>query len=191
MQNQEQGPGDKLTMRGSFDLLYFLSLCHSTCFSVFLRRGFGCEALGFNGFGAFIMLMLIAGADHTGLMTMYFWAWFLALLCQRMVTIGNKRKGIIEHSRYNGWPRVAMAFPGVKRESTARSVVEPLICLAAGLALGEFSEPAGTFIMAGAFSMTVIETADRHLQRQRAQRMHDAAIEMRNAAAMYRGRDNY
>lgn len=189
--HKQQGPGDQITMKGTFDGLYFGCLCHSTALSVPMRRGYGREALGMNGFGAMVILLVAWGADTTGIMMMYFWLWFCALLFQRLITVANRKKGIIPHSRYSGWPYVAMAFPGVKRESQAKGIVEPLICLVVGVALFSVSEVAGAFFIVGMFSMAVVEGTHRRFDEVRVQQMRDAEMEAQHTASMYRGEDNY
>lgn len=190
MQNQQpMGPGDKIDIRGTTNLLYTLALAHVTCISVFIRRGFGIEAIGINGVVAFIMLLVMWGQDPTGVMKLYFFAWILAMVVQRTISIRNRQKGVIEHSKYGGWPWMAMRF--AKREIIAKRVIEPILCVIAGLMVWQLSEVAGAFLMFGAMSMTIVQGMEWATDMMRVQRMRDATIEARRTAAMYRGESLY
>ena len=135
MQNQPKGPGDQLSPQVCASLLTQAMSALATTVSVFVRTDFGEEAFGgFTGIGAFIILVFAAGADKTGVMFWYFWFWLIALLLQRSKTAANKRAGRIGHSRYNGFPKVAMLISRAKTETQARTI-EPVLCFFAGLVI--------------------------------------------------------
>lgn len=185
-----QSPGDAVTPQSGVNFVFLIAYAHSICVTVFLRSGFGSEAFyGFTGPIAFVMVVLAAAEDKTGIMNFYFWAWLFALCFQRMLTIGNKRKGRpIPHSRYNGWPKVAMQLFRCKTETQARTA-EPAICLVVGLTLYQVSPVAGAFVLAGVTSLMIVEGAYRWVDQRKAQQMHDAKIEAERMSAMHRGRE--
>lgn len=183
---QPQGPGDKLTPQNSTNAVGFAALCLATCVSVFIRRGFGAEALGFNGAVAFIILLVCAGGDQTGGMLLYFFAWLVALMTQRAITIRNEVAGRYQHSKYTGWPVVAMKF--CKTESTAKRWVEPFLCVVFGIALLQVSESVGTFVLCCAMALVMADGISSFVDYMRVQKMRDAEIEMRRLREMYRGR---
>ena len=190
MQNQQKqplGPGDHLTPQTCTNIVYQLAACHATCFQVFLRKDFGAEAFGkFTGPGAFIMLILAAGADR--IMMCYLWVWLIALLLQKARTSTNRQKGIIPHSRYNGFPAVAMKLFRSKTETQARTV-EPVICLVAGIALMQVAETAGMFVAAGFVSTAIVEGSIRWIDHRKVQQMRDGQIDAERMSAMYRGEE--
>lgn len=134
----------------------------------------------------------MAGADETGGMMLYLYAWLVALVRQRAITIRNQMKGIYphsQHSRYDGWPVLAMKF--CKRESTAKRWIEPLFCVVAGIAFFHVSEKLGAFVLMGSLSLTMVEGISSWIDRVRVQRLRDAESEMRRVNDLHRGVDNY
>ncbi len=157
--------------RGS---LYAIALVLTTCVTVFTRRRFGAEALGWNGLGAFLLLLFYAGSSPG--MQVYFCLWVLALLIQRCQTIWMGIRGHVEHSRYGGWPWLAIRF--AKNEMQAKAL-EVLLCLIAGGLLYSLSEAVGMFVIRCGFGMAVVQVIDRQVLAMQDRRMRDAEIEMR------------
>src|SRR5215469_13232572 len=62
-QPPEQGPGDKLTLRGSLNILYYAALVHSRCITPFLRNKVG-ENNRLLTLLAFIVLLVYAANDE-------------------------------------------------------------------------------------------------------------------------------
>jgi hypothetical protein len=173
-----------MTPQNTTNAVGFLALCHATCVSVFIRKGFGAEALGFNGAVAFIILLVCAGGDKSGGMLLYFFAWLIALLIQRAITIRNECRGHYQHSKYTGWPWLGLKF--CKTEATAKRWVEPFLCVVFGIALLQVSESVGTFVLCGAISLKMVDGINSFADYRRIQIMHDAEIEMRRLRQMYR-----
>lgn len=185
MQDQRQEPTG-LGLRESFNIGYTFHQVHATCFTPFLRRGFGRNALGFNGIGAFILILSYAALTQSEGMFVYFWAWFAALVLQRLQTGWMALRGHVEHSHYDGRPWVAMLFPFVKSELSARAL-EPMICFIGWALLCPLSETVGGFVMFGAISLTLVEGIRRYVTQNRLQQMRDAEIEIQALAERFRG----
>lgn len=178
---------DRFNVKSSMNLLYLVASAHATCFTVFLRRGFGTEALGLNGIIALVIILLYAGETRDPYMAWYFWAWLLALIAQRLDTFLLVRKGNREHSRYDGWPNIALALPFVKTEAIAKNLVEPLMCFLGGVLLCPLSESLGGFVMLGFFSLVIKRGLESQANRMQVQRLRDAEIEQRQLAERFRG----
>src|SRR5687768_3810987 len=132
-QNNESGFRSKSTE--GLNLLYFLASAHATALTPFIRRGFGINANGWNGFGAMILLLLwCCGDPQDELMGIYFLLWLGALTVQKCYTLKLIRQGMKIHSRYGGDPWLAMKVPFMRKDSTARRF-EPTMCLLIGVAL--------------------------------------------------------
>lgn len=183
MQNQQE---NKLTPQKTLNSAGFLLLCCATTITPFTRKKFGVEALGFNGFGAFILLLVMAGADETGVALWYFLAWFIALIIRRLQS--ESAKGV-RHSCYDGTPWLAMMF--CKSEGTAKRVVEPLLCVGAGLGLAQVSPTVGALVMTGAFAIAMLQSTRSMIDRLRIQKMRDAELEMKHLRELYRNGGNY
>ena len=157
--------------------------------SVFCQSSgdFGTEALGFPAFFAMLLMLLVGAFGRLPEMFSYLACWLVVLMCQRLRTFWLVRRGVILHSRYEGYPCVALSLPFVHKVSTAKGVIEPLLCLLAGAALDPFSHGMGVFFMVGCFSLAIVEGIHRELDRKRLAAMRDAEIEQKWLAARYRG----
>jgi hypothetical protein len=182
-QNQQE---NKIGMRESFNLFYAAAKVHAMCFWPIIRRDFGTEALGFPAFFAMVLMLLVGGLGRTPELLAYLGFWLLMLICQRARTFQLVRRGVVWHSRYEGYPWLALCIPFIRKESKAKSL-EPVLCLLAGAALYQFSEGLGVFVMAGFFSMAVVDGINRELDRKRLAAMRDAEIEQKWLAARHRG----
>jgi hypothetical protein len=174
--------------RVAFNLLYLLSNAHATCLTVFMRHSFGTEALGMSGLHALILIVVVGGFGRSPEMFQCFLPlWLYALLWQRVYTLKRVRAGARWHSRFQGYPALAMRFPFVRDERTALKVVEPMVCMVVGLLLREVSPVMGGFVLAGVFSLTLRHAIDTELIRKRLQAMRDAELEQRWLAERFRG----
>lgn len=183
---QQQQHNDKPDMKGAFNLGYLLANGHALTCAVFLRRHFGKEAIGFSGIAGFFIILIYGGLMNSYPMFIFLCAYLLAVIGQRMQQFQLYRKGVIIHSRYNGYPWLALKlFPRVKDEGNAKGV-EAFMCLAIGGLLSYIDQPLGWFIMAGFFSIMVSEGVNAELLKRRLQAMKDAEIEQQDLAEHYR-----
>lgn len=174
-----------LSHKDSFNIVYSLARGHSTCFLPFFRKNFGSEALGWPGFIAFIIMLLVGSFGRIPEMWLFLGVWTIAMLYQRASTTRARRRGIIRHSRYDGDVDTKL----IKSRTTVKQVLEPLACVVFGVffeAMGS-SHGFALFIGWGAFSLCLVATIDRQLEIKRLQAMRDAEIEQRCLAARYRG----
>lgn len=186
-QPQHKPPADQLTMAGAFGGLYMIALVLTTCVTVFTRRRFGAHALGWNGVGAFVLLLLCAGSWPG--MLIYFWIWLAALIIQRSQTIRMELRGDYEHSRYSGWPWLTSRFAKTERQAKA---LEVPLCMIVGGLLCPLSEQVGMFVILCGFAMSVVLAIEGQAMAMQVRRMRDAEIEMRQAAERFRGvRNDY
>ena len=90
---------------------------------------------------AFVMILLYTERNQRDpAMIYFFYAWLLAVIAERLETSRLVRKGWVEHSRYAGYPWLAMKLPFIKKPVTAKNCVEPVICLLVGALLCPLSE---------------------------------------------------
>lgn len=179
---QNQG----LDVRGSVNLTYLLVNGFATCFTVFLRRGFGGEAFGFNAIiGVIIMLFYMQSHPGSGAMFDFFGCWWIALLCHRIGYWSRRRRGHIVHSRFDGVSWIGIVLPFLDRAGLAR-VAEIPLCIFGGAALAHYDQAVGRFVFFGAFALLVKNMMDGWVDRKRVQRMHDAAIEQQYRLGRWR-----
>jgi len=158
------------------NLLYLLVSGYATCFTVFIRRNFGTEALGLNAAVAFIIMMGYTAVHPGSRMGFFVMLWFVMLVAQWLNTMLCRARGIVVHSRYDGYPRLGFAFPFVRAERTAKTI-ECLACVLIGGLLFEVDQSLGVFVMFGCFGLLLRLAIDDEIDRKRLQRMHDAEIE--------------
>ena len=94
--------------------IYFFAGMHRMTLAVFTRKDFGTEAFNPHGLSAFFILLILGGAYPV--MMLYFYAWLITLLWHRYNSYRLRWKGLDGHSRYQGFPWLAMRWPGIKDE---------------------------------------------------------------------------
>jgi hypothetical protein len=180
-----QGDEKGLSHKDTFNIAYALVKGHAMCFLPFMRKNFGSEALGWPGAAALVIMVAVGGLGRIPEMWPFLGFWVVAMLYQRASTARAMSKGVIRHSRYEGDVDTRL----IKSRATAKLVLEPLCCVAGGVAFQAvgFSHGFAVFIGAGAFSLALLAMIDRHMDQQRVQAMRDAAIEQEYLAARVRG----
>jgi len=185
MQDKQQQK-DGINASEAFHLMYFLANVHATCISPFIRSGFGAEHPGFCGFFSMIFILLVACNDPTCATHVYFFAWACALGYRRVQSNKLLWQGVQLHSRCAGYPWLAMRIPFVRTEATALRVVEPMLCLIAGLLLVPVSETVGAMVMGGFMSFAIRNGIETEITRKRLQAMRDARIEQEYYSQRFR-----
>jgi hypothetical protein len=175
-QQQQSGrskPGD------AFGLVYTLASIHAAAIATLIRRDFGREALGLFPFLATILIFFTYAFTADQAMLVYLGVFLFFQVMQKARTLRLNRSGTLIHSYYQGYPYLAMQVPFVRRESTAKGFVEPMLCLIGGTLLCPVSVNLGGFVMCGFLSFMIRNGIERELRRKRLERMHDAEIEQR------------
>lgn len=180
MQNEQQPqPSEHLTSRGLFNIVYVVCMCHSKCITIFIRSRFGLNGIGGTGAFALAGLFLLYGFTGDALVLLYAMLWIVMAAWHRFVMLIRWARGERWHSRYNGYPWMALWVPGVKREHMAKMLIEPMGCIIFGSLVMAVSEPLGYLFLSGFVSLVVVHGIDWIVEREKLQAMHDAEIEMR------------
>lgn len=190
LQSHSKRPGENAGF--IFNWIYLLAASHATCFLVFFRCRCGTHAFGLNGLFALLMIVVYAGVAEATEMFPFLVLWLAFLCIRRGESVTMARRGQVEHSRYSGWPWLAIRFPFVRREQTAVGLIEPLFCLLAGTFLMPLSQPMGGFILLGVVSLTVKAGTEREINSARVRAMRDAQIENQQLVERFHGtRDSF
>lgn len=169
------------------NLLYLAACGHATCLLVFLRCRFGTAAFQRNGLAALAIIIIYGCLTNDYVMWPFYLTWQVVFVVRQ---IGARRawlKGLTEHSRYGGWPWAAMLVPGVRKEMTAKTAVEPLLCLLLAVPVFPLSPHLGFFILLGLFSLPLKAAIERSVLQARVRALKDAEIENRQLMDAYRG----
>ncbi len=182
---QPPQPGDRLTMANSFNGLNILVNAHASTLTPLARTDFGAEGLGMPGFiGAFLILGW-GCAFNCYPMLLYFLVWMGSLLGQRVKTFINWRRGLIVHSRYNGYPWIARRFFPRLSEPNAKAV-EAFAFFGIGGVIAQFIPPLGWYFMLGLPSILASEAIIVATTKRRLQAMRDGEIEQKFINELYR-----
>jgi|ERR1700722_7008543 len=187
MRKQEmQSNGQSFGMKDSFNLTFFVAHAHAMCFTPFMRSGIGYEAFGFTSLFSAILMLFLGGAVPAPDMFTFFLLWLFAVVIQRGRSWQAERNGGNVHSHYQGWPVLAMRLvPFVKRQSTAKIWVEPLMVLAAGRLICFISPFVGDFVMWGSFSLAFTARVQRQFWRARVRQLRNAQLEQEQLTEMF------
>lgn len=186
---QEQQNSIVDDIRMTVNLTYVIANTHSLCLTPFIRSSFGLRAMGLSGWFSFVLLVLIAASTPDRGMTVYFYAWIVVVSFQRMRTVSRNRRGQREHSRYGGWPWLAMLVPTINSEHKAKEF-EPFMCLAIGLTLMPLSPVVGGFVAAGMLSLGIVQGCHVEARRRTVLSMRDMEIEQNQLRERLRGERN-
>jgi hypothetical protein len=193
-QQQQHELADKKT---AFNLMMILAAAMTTSVTVFLRIRFGPEALGKRGVVCLVLLCLVAGFSREPVYLYYLAVWFCAFAYLRITTLRLVAKGWRPHSMSGGYPIVALRlgrFLGVQNESTAKLIVEPLLCLGISFILDDMAHTyqmrelylLGWWFFMCAFAIAFESFLFDHLQKKRVQAMHDARLEQEYLMQQFR-----
>jgi hypothetical protein len=171
-QHDEQGmsPGEAMNW------LYGLASIHAMCILPFIRSRFGTQAIGVNALFGLVVMVVVAVQCRDPVIFNYIGLWLLVVLIRQGEARSRKRKGLIQHSQYAGYPWVTAWIPLVRNEQAARGL-DPLVCLAIGTAMMPISENLAKFICFGFVSILVKEGIEQAIVNRRVERMRDAQIE--------------
>lgn len=173
VQNQPNAPTGTVDGIG---LIHLAANVLATSIAVFIRRGFGKEALGLNSILAFVLLVALAASEGRGFL-LFAAAFLVAQIWRRIETFRLIRRGVILHTRYAGYPHWAMKVPFVKTEHRAKELIEPLFCIVTGILLCPVSVGIGGYVVLCGFGFMVRYGIEDLVARKRVERMQDARIE--------------
>ena len=170
--DQPQAPEKKGDPLWAF---YLLCVIHSNCIIVFLRTGFGREALGIRGLLALALLLLCLGGEP--LMIWWIAAFLVAVIVQRIITHRATRNGMAIHSQYAGTPLLTkVPFFGKERDAM---ILEMILCFFLGALFLAVSQFIAVFLMLGFVSLMIRTGIEESVYNRRLDRMRDAQIEGR------------
>jgi hypothetical protein len=167
----------------AFNVLMFFCAIHQRAVIVPFRIRYGAEGLGLPALWALVLMFFWWGFSADPLMLGWMCLWFAAVVVRRIESLRLSRKGEKVYSFYDGRPYMAMKVPGVKTESIAKMVVEPLFLFTVGLIYYFMAKDMGWrqgfsyFMMLSIFTLPFLEGVRQTVWKRRVQAMSDARIE--------------
>jgi hypothetical protein len=187
----EQQRDDAMNWKRNFNIAWWLCLMHQRGLILFMRKGFGVRALGVPCALAFVLMFLWATFSRDPFMWLWMGMWLLCQVKRRAESLKLARSGAMIHSQYDGWPFDAVRFAG--SEKAAKLVVEPiLVGILGGLLYWIYGEqgwsPYGLpyFVLAGCFSLPLVEAVKQTIWERRTQAMVDARLEQEEVMRDFR-----
>ncbi len=163
---------------------------------VFLHNQFGRRYLGVEALMAIVQMGMVAMlfgfyVENTpdrgdlvyspGPVLLYCLMYIVMLLLSRIILVLRERRGEIEHSRYNGWPRLLP--PQLARfERVFKILIEPGLVFFVALKLWAFNMPLGLYLAFNAVCMSWSNVVNVRFEKQRAIDLRDAMLEQRGTA---------
>ena len=174
-------------LRRDFNIVMHVIDGYATAIVPFIRRDFGTAFFGLNSLVAVLVMMVFGAMENDDTMLRYMFLWFLFVAAHRLDAARNARKGRVIHSRYVGDSWLASKVASRAKRKTVQLLIEPAICLIAGVVFCPYSPGIGKFLILGAFAVLIFNGSQRALMEQRVRQMHDAHIEQQATAQMFRG----
>lgn len=186
-----QTPGLREQYAAGLSWLAFICQVLETSAVVFLRREFGARYFGGQAAAVIPVALLycLAWQGHD-IRPMFIFLGLYLLLCLKGRISGwrARRKGVLMHSRYSGYPSVMRMRPfrGWLSEKAAKGVIEPVCVAGIGIALMEASEPLGTYLLIAAVGLMLSMGFSVAWQQQRVMDAQDAYLTQREDAKLFR-----
>jgi hypothetical protein len=176
-------------IRDGFNILAHVVNGYATGILPFIRRDFGTNFFGFNALVAVGVMLFFGAMENSDDMLRYIFVWVVFVAAQRLDAARAVRKGRIIHSHYGGDSFLAHKLAPKSRRKTVQMLIEPAICLIAGVLIIPYSPAVGKYLIIGCFAVLMNNGMSRAVMEQRVRQMHDAHIEQQATARMYRGQD--
>jgi hypothetical protein len=174
MQRQKQGV-EAMSMQEAFNLLNFLLHALATIVTPLTRFGFGAQALGFQGIGAFVALCFwIIGCQSLQL-ELYLFIWVAVMLVQRGKTLIDGMRGRYLHSHYTGYPWLT---GWLCRDEALAKLMEGTLVLVAGVFLEGLWWPVGHMLMVSGGCIIFLEGIHNQYRKREEEAIRDGVIEM-------------
>ncbi len=192
MRNQQprQQPEPFADLRRGLNFLWMAAEGYATGILPFIRKDFGTNFFGLNALIALVVMLLFGAMDHSDDMLIYMFTWVLFVTAQRLDSARAARKGAVIHTRYAGDSWLAYKLAPKSKRKTIQMLIEPGICLAAGLLIVPYSPGVGKYLIVGCFAVFLFNGMLRGVMEQRVRQMHDAYIVNTATARAFRGQDD-
>ena len=177
-------------VRTGFNIFWHIVSGYATAIVPFIRKDFGTAFFGLNALVAVFVMMLFGAAVRSDDMLYYMYVWLVLVTIHRLDAFRAYRKGRIIHSRYTGDCWLAEKLSPTSKRKTVQLLIEPALCLAAGVLICPHSPGVGKFLIVGTFSVMMFNGSQRAVMQERVRKMRDAHIEQQATAQMFRGKDD-
>jgi hypothetical protein len=185
---QQQGQGER-GHKESFNLMVVVMAALAASAWPFCRIRFGREGLGLAALLAGGLMLLVGCFAQADEMFAFLFAWLLAVIYQRAMTVSMEKKGIRQHSRYTGFPWICMLLTFGRMPEEKAKFLEPFICAGVAALFYNYGHPVlGGYLFACALGLVVVSSMQDRLRQVRLTAMEDAMMEQQAMAEALRER---
>ncbi len=169
---------------------FFVETCAVTM-EVFLHRHFGRRYFDAKAAAPLLIIPLFGALcfpqHDQGPLLLFLLLYLVGLVCARSEAERLHKKGIIVHSRYNGWPRSLPPTSTPDQELRAKSLGEPfLVGLWGAVFFVGWNAPLGAYFIVAAISLAASNCMYRMKVEREVADMSDALIEQQMRAERFR-----
>jgi len=154
---------------------------------VCIRTKFGSRYFGVPSFLGFLIvpMWMLFWPESDSQPIFIFWCFYVLMQIRaRIESMVLVARGKVVHSRYNGWPRLAVIFK--KKSEKKLKELEPWLVIACGLLTLAFSEPLGSYLIVAGVALMCNGWVIESVERARAIQIHDALLEQQQMAQRVR-----
>lgn len=179
---QQQQDDFMTRYKRNFNIAYSVLLIHQRAIIIPIRERFGKEILGLPCALSLALMCGWAALSRDVFMWVWVAIWIVSLAKRKNESAQLAQKGVVIHSRYDGWPTEAIKYG--RTEKIAKLVVEPIIVGVLGAVLFLIYQGAGLpiyglpyFFLIGVASLVFEEKFKQLTWERRIQGVQDARIE--------------
>lgn len=168
--------------RSSLNIAAFLARVGAASVEPFLHKQFGTAYFGLQAFAVLIVAPVFGALcfphHDQGPLMVFLGLYIMAVLCARSEAFRLRQKGVILHTRFNGWPRGLAYSVSAEKEQRYKSIGEPLLVSVWGtLIYLSWSPPLGAWLIFAACSLGVTNGMYRIRTERQVDNILDAQIE--------------
>jgi len=150
----------------------------AACWWPFCRVNSGREALGIHVLLSILIMIFVACAANTDAGWIFMLCWLLACLKQKAMRKQAYKKGLIPHTRYEGFPWLAQKlFPRIKTEGNLKAA-EAFLGIVVGALLTYLEPVLGYLLIMSGIAILINEALNVDARKRRVSQMRDAQLEM-------------
>lgn len=174
--------------RGTMNLAMLLVQAYATSVEVFLHRHLGERYLGLQAVGVLVLVpfhaYLFQDYDSTGLMK-FIVLYLLACMVQRVAMLWRRWKGVVQHSRYNGYPSILAGNTRID-EVFFKIWIEPPLVMGGGTVLMSIDPALGSYFVAAGFALFIKGRMMNLLSSSQLLDMQDTMFDQQSRAERFR-----
>jgi hypothetical protein len=172
----------------SMGLAVFLVDIWAMALQVPMRRMVGKNFIDMRGVMALVFVFFYGGLWNSLPVFVWLGIYVVSVVAHRIATLRRHYRGVVLHSRYNGYPWLGVFMRRPWDETRVKMVLEPLLAMFVGAMVSPYGESSAMFFFGGAVCMFLDSTLIEVQQQKRVDDLNDASIESKDLMTILRKR---